>query len=346
MSKKNKKIKNPPAPVTWINTVCGITGISLNVILNILSVNKNYIIMISILTVIATVMISVFVFRKQASKSQTDMNHKDSELKEKNILIEKLDQTIKMLGIQVDELNDRITACKKALIDHIKLTPVDHYLIDKDVYDEFRTDLKISDCVLEVELVKTKEHPEKYSLQFQWKLTVINSGSKPVCMARFIYSGEDNIDSNLTISTEGVQFEKNSIRTDIKVLGDDRFIEIDFADELISGDNAVIYINYTFEKYEFQRENDCIWLVPDALGFADMNRFCIRFYCDGEIVHAKTKVELKSYRLKGEYRLERERTIKYQKLEHDKCGYEAKSGKREQLHGYGYLLELHNTKSD
>ena len=73
-----------------------------------------------------------------------------------------------------------------------------------------------------------------------------------------------------------------------------------------------------------------------------MKEFCIRFYCDGEIVHKKTKVRLKAYGLKGEYKQGFIRSIKYKELDNGKIGFEAKSGRKETLHGHGYVLELSN----
>lgn len=346
---KKIQVKDPPPIVTWIGTIIGILGTPLVTVISYFINNKILTNIISIIIAVFITAVSVFIFQKLKYKHQTDMNNITRDLEEKREELEakirELEEKDKRLienNNQIDELNNRIKACKKALIGKEKLTPLDYYLIDKDVFDEFKTDLTVSKCCLDVALVKMSENSEKYNLQFEWRLNVINNGSKPVCMARFIYSGEENIDSDLIITAEEVTFEKYSSRTDIKVLGDDRFIEIDFADELAVGQSAVIHIKYVFEKYEFNRMHDSIWLVPDALGFADMDKYCIRFYCDGEVVHKNTKVELKSYRLRGEYKLERKSPIFFKELKNGKGGFEVKSGSREELHDQGYVLEFSN----
>lgn len=255
---------------------------------------------------------------------------------------------------RIDEMNKRISAGKKAIktIDKSKLTgftPVDYYLIDKDAYDEFKTKLKISECLLEVIFVKNVEDPKEYDFKFRWSLKIKNPSAKPQNMARFIYSGAgtDEEEPHLMIDGEGVTISGCVEQEDKRGLGDDRFEEIEFGDSLKKGKEAKLYITYVFKKYKFDRNCISIWLVPDALGFADLDNFCIRFYGDGEIVHSGTEVTLQSYRLDAEYTPERKRTPVYEEFknhvfEEKKAGFKAKNGRGDKLHGYGYQLKLSN----
>lgn len=195
---------------------------------------------------------------------------------------------------QIDELNKRISVCKnviKRLLEVIeeydkkittlddenkkkmsvddenkkKLTPVQRYLIDKDLYDDFKTELKILECFLEVELVKFRKMNDKHGLLFKWNLKVENPTSKPIRMARFIYSGIKGQDLQLKVTVKESGFDKATHRKK-EVIGDDCFVEIRFKNELMEGGQDEIEIAYTTE-YAFKRKRDCIWLVPDELGF-------------------------------------------------------------------------------
>lgn len=247
---------------------------------------------------------------------------------------------------KIKELNDRISSCKQVIEsgNTKKRTPVQNYMIYKDVYDDFRTDLIILECVLAVELVKDENDPKKYAHKFSWKLVVKNPYTKPVNKAKFIYSGlkDKNVHTHVDVKKGEVKYyDKHTIRGDIKVIEDDQFMEIDFNKKLTRGKEITIYIDYTL-KYDFNRNKDFIWLIPDALGFADMKKFRIIFYGDENIIRNTTKVELKSYKLNAEYDPERKGEIEYKELNGGKSGFEAKSGKQDVLHGYGYLLECTN----
>lgn len=340
-----RRLKDPPPIITWISTIIGILGTPIFVIIQWLSDDKMLTIIVGIIIVAVVIVVSTFIFQKQKYTNQTNMVIKNRDLEEIRKELEAKIKELEEKDNQINELGNRIKACKTAVIDTKNLTPLDYYLIDKDVYDRFKSNLRVLECCLEVELIKLHENSEKYNLQFCWRLVVKNCGSEPADKANFIYSGEKDIDSNLNITTEKVTYDNYETRPDIKVLGDDRFIEINFADEIAVGNSAVIHIDYVFEKYKFNRERDRIWLVPDALGFAGMDEFCIVFYCDGEIVHKETKVELKSYKLKGEYNLERMRRINFSDPNNKKGKFQAKSRKKEELYGHGYVLELSNDKA-
>lgn len=248
---------------------------------------------------------------------------------------------------QIDELNKRILACKKAImtIDKRKLTeftPVDYYLIDKDVYDGFKTRLKITDCLLEVRFLENIEDPKEYDYEFKWILTVKNPLTKPQSMAKFIYSGEKEGEEapHLHVESSDIVIEDHKRKGNIKVLREDeRFEEISFADGLKRGKEVKISIKYVFKKYKLDPEEIKIWLVPETLGFAGMDKFCIRFRSDGKIVHKGTNVVLNSYKLNEEYDPEGISNIDF---DEDNKWFEARSGKREKLHGYGYQLVLTN----
>lgn len=255
---------------------------------------------------------------------------------------------------RISEMNKRISAGKKAIrtIDKSKLegfTPVDYYLIDKDAYDEFKTKLKISKCLLEVIFVKNEEDSKEYDFKFRWSLKIKNPSFKPQNMARFIYSGArpGEEEPRLMIDSEDITISNHGELEDKRGLGDDRFEEIEFSDSLKRGKEVNLTITYVFRKYKFNRNRISIWLVPDALGFADLDNFCIRFYSDGEIVHSGTEVTLQSYRLDAEYKPERKRTPEYEEFKNHefegiKAGFKARNGRGDKLHGYGYRLKLMN----
>lgn len=256
--------------------------------------------------------------------------------------------------LQTQKLNKRISACKKALktIDKSKLTevtPVDYYLIDKDTYDEFKTGLKISKCLLEVIFIKNDKNPDEYDFKFRWSLNIKNSSFKTQNMAKFIYSGarDGEEEPHLRIKGEGLTIKSHGERNDIKVLGVDRFVEIEFSDGLKNGEETTLYITYVFKEYKFDRKHISIWLVPDALGFADMDKFFIYFYGDGGIVNNKTEVKLQSYRLDTEYEPKLKKTLDYKEFENHefekiKAGFKVESSREDKLHGYGYQLKLTN----
>lgn len=343
-------LKDPPPIVTWISATIGILGTPIVAVLQYFNDDKKLIVLISVVVVALSIVASIIIIRIQKYKYQTDIaiktrdyEDKCKELEAKNREMEEIVEDLANKNSQIDELKNRIVACKKALNDKTKLTSLDYYLIDKDIYDEFKTPLRVLECYLEVELIEGEENPEKHDLSFKWRLKIENPESMPAGMARFIYLGKKDDDSDPTVTSEGVMCEKEpSKREDIKVLSNDRFIEIDFIDELAGGGRAEINIDYVLKAYGFNRECDTICIVPDALGFADMEKFIIRFYCDGEIVHKKTKVKLNSYKLEGEYNLKTEKTVNSKELSNGKIGFEAKSRRKDELHNRGYMLELTN----
>lgn len=350
---KKEWLKDPPPMVTWLSTIIGILGTPIVAVFQYFNDNKKLIVLISVVVVALSIVASIIIIQIQKYKYQTniaiktrDYEDKCKELEAKNREMEEIVRDLADRNSQIDQLKNRVIACKKALIGETKLTPLDYYLIDKDIYDEFKTALRVLECHLDVELIEMDKGSGKYNLSFKWRLVIENPESISAGMARFIYSGEEEADSDPTVTSEGVMCEKEPSKCeDVKALSNDRFIEIEFIDELAGGGRAEINIDYVLKTYEFNREYDTIWLVPDALGFADMEKFIIRFYCDGKIVHKKTKVELKSYRLEGEYNLERGRQVNSRKLSDGKSGFEARSRRRDELHNHGYVLELSNNRT-
>lgn len=257
---------------------------------------------------------------------------------------------------QIEELNNRITVCQKVImnIDKSELkdaTPVDKYLICKEEYDEFKTKLKLSECTLKVVFVKNAENPEEYDFVFKWELKIKNPSFKSQNSAKFIYSGaekrEDDPHLDMNIREEGFYVESHGQKNKKKVLADDRFMQIVFNKNLKKNEELCLDITYTFKKYKFDRNRISIWIVPDTLGFADLDKFFIYFYIDGEIVREETDVTLQSYRIDAEYKPEIRRIIEFEKLNNDKfegknTGFKAKSSRNDKLHGYGYQLELIN----
>lgn len=326
----SKKLSNI---VTWASNICGITGKPILVLLGGIGTVitavitgvlqhflKDFKVTIIVLSIVVVIVLIVYIV------IQTKKYHRE-----------------------LDELNKRISACKKAImtINRRKLTeftPVDYYMIDKDVYDGFKTRLKITECILEVRFLENTEDRKEYDYEFKWILTVKNPSAEPQSMAKFIYSGEKEGEEapHLHVESSDIVIEDHKRKGNIKVLReDDRFEEISFADGLKRGKEVTITIEYVFKKYKFDPKEIPIWLVPDALGFAGMDKYCIRFHSDGKIVHEETDVVLYSYILNEEYNREHsdEKTIDFDR---NKNWFEAKSGRREKLHGKGYQLILTN----
>lgn len=215
-------------------------------------------------------------------------------------------------------MNKRISICKKAF-GKGRLTPVECYFIDKDVYDNFKTELEVSECTLEVKYNKNNENGKNY-LYFDWDLKIENPSSIPIGVARFIFSGKKGENLEITVMEDDKINDDFTIKQEIEVIDDDCLIEINLKKELRGGDKVKLSISYAAE-HNFNRKCERIWLVPDALGFANMKKFCIRFYGDEDYVHKRTNAKLKYYDLDKEYKEKTDyKVLKYKSFEEGKKG--------------------------
>lgn len=356
---------DPPAIISWASAICGITGTPIYVIIQYFFQDDQMALIIGCIVFFVAITAGIFILREQNYKNKRKLEDKDREIENRDREIENRDREIEINNKELEiksinlakatkrneELEKRVLTCKKAITvkDKQELTPVDYYLIDKDIYDSFKTDLRISECILEVEIMKKSENLEKMDLlKFKWTLKVVNDTSKPIDTADFIFSGLKRDKITPIVTTENVTYKDKKIvyKDDegkkIKILGDDCFLKIFFADNIRPGGDAIIHINYDL-KYNFNRINDYIWLVPDALGFACMDKFQIRIYSDGDIIREETTVELKNYKLDEEFTPESLKGSLIQQFDNEKKGFEVTvDGSRETLQGYGFQLELKN----
>lgn len=274
------------------------------------------------------------------------------KLKQQEAESEKKDKIIR-------DLESKMEVLEKVLNMEI---PVEagYYMVNKPAYDMFRTDLHIRKCILEVRLKEKKGAEKEYNLEFKWKLVIKNNDSEPVRKVHFIYSGERGMYEHPRVTCEelgcrGVTIkDENNEVEGIKTIGDDRFIEISFRNELKEAETENICIEYVLENYTFNCKRDTIWLVPDALGFAEISEFCIRFIWDGVIIKDKTKAKLTKYRLSGRYPKEQSTVQQEEYQQKDSSGkmttvryFEAEGSESMDgsLHGVGYVLTLINKET-
>ena len=238
---------------------------------------------------------------------------------------------------------------------------VGYYMVNKPAYEKFKTKLHIRKCILDVRLEKKEGSEKEYNLKFKWELVIKNNGPEPIEKAHFIYSGDKGVYKlpDVTckeLGCKGSEFnDRNNEVGGIKVLGDDRFLEIFFASELKEGQTENICIEYVLKKYTYNCEKDAIWLVPDALGFAEISEFCIRVIWYKNIIQEETEVELMKYWLDGQNQ-PKQRSVQKRKYpienssgEIEMGGYFEAEGSESMdgsLHGVGYVLTLTNKEID
>lgn len=317
--------KEPPKILQWISVICGISGITITTIIRFFFSDTLHTLVIgSTITIVATAIVGVV----SAKNYQKMLAKKDEELAKKDA--------------KIKELNEEFEVWRNILISE---TPAQagYYMSNKKVYDNFKTKLEILDCNLDVRLVQDSKDEKNYHLQFNWTLKVLNSTEKPVEKARFIYSGDKNDTSHPKVTYNGKRATV-TMKMEENVAGDDRFIEIGFPTPLKHNISADICINYTLSKYNFNPNYDFIWLVPDALGFANMSRFRIRFFSDGVIVKHTTVSVLRSYVLSGKYPQEDDELVEFKQFDEGKEGFECTKDEAEELRRHGFLLILTNDR--
>lgn len=326
-------------------------------IINTVSENKSLSFITSIITIVLTIIFIIYIFylRIQNSKLKNDVNHLQQVLAERDKQLHALNKRLETRENEVKEqtyiltgknrefnaLNERMEACKDVFKEQ-NYTPAGHYLIYKDAYDDFRTNLWIQECVLEVEILEKNEEIQEDRLQFKWRLEVINPGSEPVCTANFIYSGDKDhkISPEIDIEVGGSSRDADTMIMNMEVPGDDCFAVLNFEHGIPGEKKATINIVYAFTKDEIIEKFDSIWLVPDALGFSGMDSFCIRFYSNEKNNYANTKAVLTSYSLKGEFKWKDEKNCPFKRLDGNRYGFEAKRNEKNLLRDHGYKLIL------
>ena len=209
--------------------------------------------------------------KESSEKPKKEEAETTEKLKQQEAESEKKDRIIR-------DLESKMEVLEKVLNMEI---PVEagYYMVNKPAYDMFKTDLHIRKCILEVRLKEKKGAEKEYNLEFKWKLVIKNNDSEPVRKVHFIYSGERGMYEHPRVTCEelgcrGVTIkDENNEVEGIKTIGDDRFIEISFRNELKAAETENICIEYVLENYTFNCKRDTIWLVPDALGFAEISEF-------------------------------------------------------------------------
>lgn len=244
---------------------------------------------------------------KELDDKNTVLIEKNKELNTKNkILIEKskeIETKCIKLNEKDKELADKdeeIKAWKNILISRLP-AQVGYYIANKSIFDNCKTKLVITECLLDVSLIKDTRSEKERHLHFEWTLKVLNP-SETVEHAIFICSGDDkkSLDPEVIVQDEDEHVDEHVDVTMIvqkDVIGAYHFMEIPFHKPFEHHDTATIQIKYTLFEYEFNQKFDLIWFVPDALGFANINKFCIRFLHDGDVINNKTRCLLSKYEL-------------------------------------------------
>lgn len=300
------------------------------------------------IAIIIVLVVYIVIQTKKYHRESDEINKKISQIESDKISLQnELDER----KSQIDELNKRISICKNAFKKKglTEVTPVDCYWINKDVYDKFKTKLKIKKCVLEAIFVENTENSKEYDFKFRWNLTITNPTEDTEYIASFIYSGAKEGEENpeLEIKSNDIGTKKCGETLDIEVVNYDCVERFELVGGLEKGRDVKICITYDFKKYAFDSEKIEIWLIPETLGFANMDEFCIRFYGDGKIVNDNITAKLMSYRLDKEYKPEARKTFRYEEFkdhvfEKKSGGFKAENSITDPMHGYGYLLILPN----
>lgn len=306
---------------------------------------------INVILCVAVILLILLARHSDNNSSQEEEKESTQELKREDS--EKKDGIIR-------GLENKMEVLEKVLNREIPVE-VGYYMVNKPAYDMFKTNLHIRKCILEVGLKEKKGAEKEYNLEFKWKLLIKNNDAEPVRKMHFIYSGERGIYEHPRVicgelGCRGVTIkDENNEVEGIKTIGDDRFIEIRFKNELKEAETENICIEYVLENYTFNCKRDTIWLVPDALGFAEVSEFHIRFIWDGVIITDKTKARLTKYRLSGRYPKEQSTVLQGEYQQKDSSGkmttvryFEAEGSESMDgsLHGVGYVLTLTNKEID
>lgn len=316
-------LSNPPPSVQWICaifTIAGSVGITINSIFGFIYENK-----------MATVIIYIFIYTFTLLNSSRIR----CLLYEILLMLEIIPDSKGQKG-RIQELEEEIDVLKNAIEARIP-AQAGHYRANRREFDSFKTELSISECKLDVRLIKTVG--AEPHLIFKWELRVINTTETPATNAKFIYSGDKNANSYPEVLIDGhkVKVEMSQERN---VIGDYRFLNIPFDSLLYHNRTADIIIKYTLSEHKFNPRFDYIWLVPDALGFKDMSQFRIRFFSDGNIVNQNTQGVLRSYKLSGECDTTGDEPIVFEKIGENESGFQCMRDR--DLQGRGYLLILIN----
>lgn len=237
---------------------------------------------------------------------------------------------------------------KEAVLEKVlysKIPPqVGFYVINKKNYDDFKTELQLQECILEVRLPKPDPSQSRHNMHFRWTLVVKNNGPKPAKTVHFIYSGEKGLHPTVFIKEGNRETHANVSLKLNEFTGDDCFIEIKLPDPIKCGAVTTIIVDYTPRAYQFRQPLDTIWLAPDALGFAGVSEFCIRVFHDHEIiVPGTTDCILRTYQSSGNYSAKDDQLIIPSKLDEEtvfQCG--TRDEDDSSIQDFAYLLVLIN----
>lgn len=262
-----------------------------------------------------------------------------TEAETNNVALEKKGSELTEKDAALRELSEKAAVLEKAFRSTIP-PQVGFYVINKEEYDKYKTELQLIACTLEVRLTP---HNDRHNMKFTWTLDVKNNNDRPATVVHFIFSGEKDLHPKVTIKHKGTETHMYPAVKLNKPTGDDCFIEITLANPIDLGDTATIIVDYTSSVYQFRSSHDTIWLAPDALGFANVSKFCIRIFHDQEIIApGKTNCILRTYRSSGKYSEENDQLID-SKGQGKETVFECVKNERDgSLHEHAYLLVLIN----
>lgn len=237
---------------------------------------------------------------------------KNADLKWKTKALEEKEESLAKTKRNTLKLFQKANILEEAFLNKIP-REIGYYIISKKKYDDFKTELQLQECTLEVRLKKLEESKTGYKMLFRWILVVKNDCPKPTKTVHFIFSGDKDMYKDMhedlkkdvlavTVRSGSAEITADYSVTLDKSTDDDSFLEITLPAPIEPKTTETITINYA-PKHGLPQSNATIWLAPDALGFAKVSKFCIRVFHDGEIVipkgpdHEETKCFLNTYRL-------------------------------------------------
>lgn len=348
---ENQRTRGVPIWLQWVSAISGTLGISVCQILGLFPADNQNILLLAIAAaLIATAALGSVSVKSLRQQNQTILDAKDAELETSRQRTERLTaqlaeqaESLSVKDAEIQKLHEAMEVWENILRTQ---TPAQagYYMANQERYNRFKTELVVSRCDVDVDLVRNGDEETERNLHFYWTLNVVNPSAAPVSKIKFIYSGDKDDTTYPEVTVNGspvrVSFENSE-----KTTGDDRFMYIHYPQSLRQNDTAKVCIEYTLAKYIFNPKYDFIWLVPDALGFAEIRKISIRFFADGKVIRESTSALLRSYRLSGNYPPEIDEPIECQRFTGGRTGFACEKQKEEDmLEGHGYLLILINDR--
>lgn len=346
---ENQRTSGPPPWLQWIVAILGILGISVSDFLGFFPTDNQMLqFLVFAIVLFAVAALGTFSVKVQREQNQRLLDARNAELDASrqentalNVQLAEQAEALRNKDSEIQKLKEEREVWKKILMTQTP-SQAGYYMANRQWYEQFKTELVVSQCQVDVELVQNKGDPAARNLRFHWTLHLSNPSAAPISKIKFIYSGDGDITYPQSVTVNGdparVSFDHFA-----EVTGDDCFMNIYYPLGLKKNGTAKVCIDYTLEKYIYNPAFDVIWFVPDALGFADVNQINICFLADGEVIKETTSALLRTYRLSGSYPQESDERIEYRTFENGRAGFAfTKEAEEDDLKQHGYRLILTN----